>query len=193
MTNFFEREEIFCYYKGVKFLYAGGDNSTSSINVIAPLTVKSNYKSNYKGNYKPSKKNRVNTVWDPVKEYTVDIHTHHTLGGLKGMSKGYWILGMDGTFTVIRAEEMYIPWLASGFIATGVLEKQHRVLVMYPVNKFSAKWSTADYIVSHLLSLNIKDIKLSGFEQKPISKQFSKKKRNTVKKTKDEKKYCNSK
>jgi hypothetical protein len=79
---------------------------------------------------------------------------------------------------------MYIPWLASGFIATGVLEQQHQVLVMYPANKFSAKWSTADYIVSHLLSLNIKDIKLSGFEQKPISIQFSKKKRNTAKKPK---------
>ena len=188
MSNFFEREEIFCYYKGVKFLYAGGDNSTSSINVITPLTVKSKYSCNYKSNYKPSKKNRVNTVWDPVKEYTVDIHTHHTLEGLKGMSKGYWILTMDGTFTVIRAEEMYIPWLASGFIATGVLEQQHQVLVMYPANKFSAKWSTADYIISHLLSLDITNIKLSGFEQQPISKPISKpirkKKRNTVKKPK---------
>ena len=120
----------------------------------------------------------------PRQRVHCDIHTHHTLEGLKGMSKGYWILGMDGTFTVIRAEEMYIPWLASGFIATGVLEKQHQVLVMYPANKFSAKWSTADYIVSHLLSLNIKDIKLSGFEQKPISKPIRKKKRNTVKKPK---------
>ena len=184
MSNFFEREEIFCYYKGVKFLYAGGDNSNSSINVIEPLMIKSNYSCNYKSNYKPSKKNRVNTVWDPAKEYTVDIHTHHTLEGLKGMSKGYWILGVDGTFTVIRAEQMYIPWLASGFIATGVLEKQRQVFVMYPANKFSAKWSTADYIVSHLLSLDIKNIKLSGFEQQPISKPTMKNNRNTMKKPK---------
>jgi len=59
---------------------------------------------------------------------------------------------------------------------------------MYPANKFSAKWSTADYIVSHLLSLDIKNIKLSGFEQQPISKPISKpirkKKRSTVKKPK---------
>jgi len=161
ISNFFTREEIFCYYKGIKFLYIGGDNSNITIKKHSEY----NNICNTKKKYIPNKKNRVNETWNPFKSYKADIYTCHNLKDLQIVDKCFWILLNDGTFTIIISEQMYIPWLSHGFIATGIIEKRYNKFMLYPANKFSSDNDTLNYISLHLKKHHIENIVLSGFDE----------------------------
>ena len=155
--DFFFSEKIFCYYKGIKFLYVGGSTTNINFHHNKECLNLPNNKS-----YKPSKKNRINKVWDIDQNYSTEIYENYSLNFINELkvSEGYWIFGINGNFTIIISKNMFLPWLTRGFIATGKFIKKGSSLNIFPGNKFSSSQIVNKYIQKSASSF---DIVLNGF------------------------------
>ncbi len=141
--DFITQENMFCYYKGIKFLH-GNHNSDMTLKTIVNGNL--NRKVNI-ATCRVSKKINVTKAWDE-KFARVTMVKNAKYKDFKILVSGMWILKNNGAIDILNKE--YLPLLSLGFAATGIFNTEKSQVNIIPANQHSSSNNVLQYLKSRI-------------------------------------------
>lgn len=173
-------EDIFCYYKGVKFLYARNNNETNDQvlikNLERPISAVSTKRLNLN---KANKKTRITNVWtsECVK---VCLYRNCFLSDLKYLpnNEAIWILNKNSSVDLMTSTKTdYLPWLTLDNLAVGKVKKTKTGILIFPGNRKSDCKVTIQHLKANLANSESMNFEFKNFSRTKIVLNNTTKKR----------------